>query len=142
MTEAERSPVTPRTRIGIDYTACQAPECDRPARARGYCPRHYVQVHRYGRLTPEREHGQFNRCQAEGCERKPVAHGYCGRHYQQIRRHGRLTPERENLTDQRVCRVAGCTEKYAARGFCKKHYMQQYYQGRARRKARQAVRAA
>jgi len=99
-------------------------------------------VRRYGRLTPDREHGQFGVCQAEGCERKPVAHGYCGRHYQQIRRHGRLTPERENLTDQQVCRVAGCTEPYAARGFCKKHYMQEYYRGRALRKARQAARAA
>ena len=39
---------------------CQAADCDRTARTAGYCPRHYQQVRRHGRLTPEREYHSRN----------------------------------------------------------------------------------
>jgi hypothetical protein len=77
---------------------CRAGGCDRQARTAGYCPRHYQQVRRWGRLTPEREYRRREGCcQVEQCGESQVAKGYCGRHYQQVRRWGRLTPERERL---------------------------------------------
>ena len=77
---------------------CQADTCQQPARTAGYCPRHYQQVRRYGRLTPEREYRpRQGGCVAQHCQMPQVAKGYCFRHYQQVRRYGRLTPEKERL---------------------------------------------
>lgn len=77
---------------------CKAGDCQQPARTTGYCPRHYQQVRRYGRLTPEREYRhREGQCVAQHCQESQVAKGYCFRHYQQVRRYGRLTPERERL---------------------------------------------
>ena len=74
---------------------CQAADCDRTARTAGYCPRHYQQVRRHGRLTPEHEyHSRNGICCPSHCRESAIAKGYCFRHYQQIRRYGRLTPER------------------------------------------------
>ena len=109
-------------------TNCIAHYCDKAARTAGYCPRHYQQIRRHWRLTPEREYGQREGiCQAVECQHVEVARGYCFRHYQQIRRYGRLTPEREREYGRKTCQVAGCPERHAARGYCKKHYMAEYY---------------
>ena len=60
----------------------------------GYCPKHYQQLRKYGRLTPEREYQKRGPvCHAPGCPDPPVAKGHCSRHYQQLRRNGKLTPE-------------------------------------------------
>lgn len=108
--------------------ACKAPNCDREARTAGYCPRHYQQLRRHGRLTPEREyHRRGTRCRVDYCDGSPVAKEYCFRHYQQIRRYGHLTPERERIYGRLECRVPGCTEKHSSRGYCKRHYMSEYY---------------
>ena len=77
---------------------CIAPGCERRREVAGYCAKHYQQVRRHGRLTPEREYlcGSLTQeCKVSGCTNTWVAKGYCHRHYQQIRRHGRLTPERQ-----------------------------------------------
>ena len=110
------------------YPVCKAPQCSRQARTAGYCPRHYQQVRRHGRLTPEREYAhRGNTCGVENCQEGQVAKGYCFRHYQQVRRYGRLTPERERLYGRSVCKVPGCDEKHSSRGYCKRHYMSEYY---------------
>jgi hypothetical protein len=107
---------------------CQAPDCLQQARTAGYCPRHYQQVRRHGRLTPEREYSQRGpTCCAKACNEPEVARGYCFRHYQQIRRYGRLTPERERVYGRQTCKIPGCDDKHAARGYCKRHYMTHYY---------------
>jgi hypothetical protein len=107
---------------------CQAQNCDQGARTAGYCPRHYQQVRRHGRLTPEREYGhRHGCCRAENCSQVEVARGYCFRHYQQMRRYGRLTPERERIYGRTVCQVEDCQKQHSARGYCKKHYMQEFY---------------
>ncbi len=95
----------------VDYLTkpiCRAPNCERPAQSRGYCPKHYGQIWRHGRLTPELERQPPSKrgrnpliCSVEACSGKPIAKGYCWRHYQQIRRHGRLTPEREKHRSSR-----------------------------------------
>ncbi len=102
---------------------CRAPECGAGARTVGYCPKHYQQIRRHGRLTPEREYcSRGGVCVVGGC-----AKGLCFRHYQQIRRYGRLTPERERAYGRTGCRVPGCQEAHSSRGFCKRHYMSEYY---------------
>lgn len=76
---------------------CQAPGCERSGRlSKGYCPRHYQQLYRRGRLFgPEEEYQQRDapHCQAPGC-RNPrlIARNLCVRHYQQRRRRGRFLP--------------------------------------------------
>lgn len=61
---------------------CEAPSCEQVARTVGYCPRHYQQVRRHGRLTPEREriYGR-TACQIDQCQGKHFAQGYCKKHY-------------------------------------------------------------
>ncbi len=107
---------------------CKVESCEVEARTAGYCPRHYQQVRRHGRLTPEREYGKRGSgCLVDGCAEEQVARGYCFRHYQQVRRYGRLTPERERIYGRKLCKIIGCEEKHSSRGYCKKHYMSEYY---------------
>ena len=114
-------------RYGPLKERCQAPSCSQTARTAGYCPRHYQQLRRHGRLTPESEYETSRSdascaCRANGCKATPVAKGYCPRHYQQLRRHGRLTPERERVYGRTSCTVDECQCRHFARGYCKKHY--------------------
>lgn len=111
-----------------NHQRCSAPHCDREARTAGYCPRHYQQVRRHGRLTPEREYAsRSGECRVEGCHKSQIAKGLCFRHYQQKRRYGRLTPERERSYGRSGCQVPGCDQPHSSRGFCKRHYMSEYY---------------
>ena len=112
----------------MEQRICQAPGCERLALTRGYCPRHYQQIRRCGRLTPEREYSHRNeRCGVEHCQAPQVAKGYCFRHYQQIRRHGQLTPEREHIWGRTGCQIPGCPNPHSARGYCRKHYNYYYF---------------
>lgn len=107
---------------------CRAEDCVVEARTAGFCPRHYQQVRRHGRLTPEREyHKRSGGCRVDGCDEGQVAKGYCFRHYQQVRRYGRLTPERERIYGRMKCKLSDCNERHSSRGYCKKHYMSEYY---------------
>jgi len=38
---------------------CSAPGCDRPAKAKGYCMRHYARIRRTGILGTKRRMGDF-----------------------------------------------------------------------------------
>ena len=117
-----------------DEFECRAPGCQREARTAGFCPKHYQQVRRHGRLTPEREYRpRGSRCGVMGCDKEQIAKGLCFRHYQQVRRYGRLTPERERTYGRSGCRVPGCTEAHSSRGYCKRHYMSEYYLPRKHR---------
>lgn len=88
------------TKTALDKT-CFAPDCDNQAVSTGYCPRHYQQIRRCGRLTPEREYlisvSKQRQCSVSSCDTLQVSKGFCHRHYRQISRHGRLTPEREQI---------------------------------------------
>ena len=107
---------------------CRAESCRQEAKTGGYCPKHYQQLRRHGRLTPEREyHKRGTKCLVEKCADTPIAKGFCFRHYQQVRRNGRLTPEREREYGRSTCQVPGCDRRHSSRGYCKKHYMSEYY---------------
>lgn len=131
---------------GLSVHRCGAPGCRVPARTAGYCPKHYQQVRRHGRLTPEREYQpRRGHCNAAGCSKQQIAKGLCFRHYQQTRRYGRLTPERERTYRRAGCQVPGCGDPHSSRGYCKRHYMSEYYLPRRssqERPGRQRAKAA
>lgn len=106
---------------------CSAPNCAARHYANGICKRHYTQMQRHGRLTPETERPQVRpNCAADGCKRTSLGRvkgeWYCQRHMRQIQVHGRLTPEREHVMGRTRCKVHGCTDPHRARGLCAKHY--------------------
>lgn len=107
---------------------CSVRDCENKHYAKAYCKKHYTQVARHGRLTPERERGVVRVCLVEGCERTDTIGQYCRKHARQIRTHGRLTPEREHQMGNVGCRVSGCEAKHRAKGYCVKHYNQMRWQ--------------
>ena len=65
---------------------CKAPDCNRQPLAKFYCTKHYGQILKWGRLTPEREHingRPYNNdpCKIDGCEEKVLSKAMCGYHY-------------------------------------------------------------
>jgi hypothetical protein len=107
---------------------CAVASCKSRHYAKGWCKKHYAQVLRHGKLTPEKERGAIRICLAGGCGRTDTINWYCRKHARQMRVHGRLTPEREHLMGIEGCRVKGCKEPYRARGFCAKHYNKNRWQ--------------
>jgi hypothetical protein len=103
---------------------CSLDACESRHYAKGFCKKHYAQVLRHGKLTPERERGAVRTCRAEGCDRTDTIQWYCRRHARQLRVHGRLTPDREHVMGFEGCRVSRCREPHRAKGFCAKHYNQ------------------
>ncbi len=66
---------------------CSVSYCEnKQTGSKGFCSKHYVQMHRNGRITDRLS----KECIIEGCSKKRVAHGYCHRHIQQIRKHGKV----------------------------------------------------
>ena len=69
---------------------CSVAGCTRHY-AKGHCKKHYTQVARHGRLTPERERGAVRVCTAPGCERADTVRRrgegepYCRKHARQVR---------------------------------------------------------
>ncbi|MHC4661733.1 MAG: hypothetical protein ACYS8W_08590 [Planctomycetota bacterium] len=106
---------------------CLVAGCGQPFYAKGYCNRHYTQVLRHGRLTPEKERGKVKICQAPGCARTDCIGDYCKKHYRQIRKHGHLTPEREHGFGISGCSYPGCRNPHRAKGLCSRHYFHERY---------------
>jgi hypothetical protein len=122
---------------------CTVGNCQARHYAKDYCKKHYAQVLRHGKLTPERERGAVRVCLAEGCNRTDTIRWYCRKHARQIRVHGRLTPDREHVMGYEGCRVSRCHEPHRAKGFCAKHYNQDRWRRlKLERKGRKASRGA
>ena len=70
--------------------ACSLAHCSKPARARGWCNRHYKRWRRHGdpRQLLQRQRPQPPVCTLAGCDRKPHARGWCHKHWERWRRHG------------------------------------------------------
>jgi hypothetical protein len=101
---------------------CKAKGCEQRHYAKGFCKKHWTQVARHGKLTPESERGVVRVCKAKGCGRTDTIRWYCRKHARQIHVHGRLTPELEHLMGFEGCRVPRCKNEHRARGLCAKHY--------------------
>lgn len=76
---------------------CNIEGCDREADhgRKGMCGKHYKQLYRHGRLTPESErmcqsYMDGDICLVDGCNKKPCGKGYCSKHYQQLKLHGEI----------------------------------------------------
>lgn len=127
-----------RSRWGVpgNVRKCKARRCEQRAETRGYCPRHYQQLRRYGHLIPpDREYGKRGLyCGVADCGGLQRAKGCCYRHYQQLRRHGRLTPETERVYGRTGCKAVGCKGKHSAKGYCKQHYRAHYHKLRLENK--------
>ena len=104
---------------------CTAAGCTSRHYALDLCKKHYAQVLRHGKLTPERERGAVRVCLAEGCGRTDTIHFHCRKHARQMRVHGKLTPDREHVMGREGCSVARCKNEHRAKGLCAPHYNQQ-----------------
>src|SRR4051794_3310876 len=102
---------------------CKLDNCEREAKALGYCNGHYQRVHRHGDpqehipLRPERPAAE---CPVPGCTDRVVAKGMCKNHYQSVKRYGRT--ERV-LTHVRgaECVVEKCHRPDVSGGYCWTH---------------------
>jgi hypothetical protein len=115
----------PAAAVAVQEKKCNVGDCDARHYAKKYCKKHYTQILRHGKLTPDRERGVVRVCKVKGCGRTDTIRWYCRKHARQIRVHGRLTPEREHLMGYEGCRVSGCKGEHRARGYCAKHYNQE-----------------
>jgi hypothetical protein len=119
---------------------CTVQGCDSRHYATDLCKKHYAQVLRHGKLTPERERGAIRVCPAPQCGRTDTVHGYCRKHFRQIRVHGRLTPEREHIMGYQGCKVPRCKDPHRSKGFCTKHYNRERWRALKTRRATAAPR--
>jgi len=72
---------------------CKVEGCENKKRECGYCSKHYSQVLRHGRLTPETDRLKYSEkdvCKVDYCNRKPKCNGYCSTHYMQLKKTGEL----------------------------------------------------
>jgi hypothetical protein len=109
-------------RTGCEAKGADGKPCQGRHYSRGCCKKHYAQMLRHGRLTPERERGVMRVCKVKGCGRQDTIDWHCRKHARQIRVHGRLTPEREHLMGLEGCSVKRCKEPHRAKGKCASHY--------------------
>lgn len=109
------------------YVTCTVPGCERPHKARGYCPTHYAQ-HFRGRPVTEairsRVRAKPEECSEAGCSEPVKAKGLCRAHYQRLLRHGH-TRYRDRKRPPKPCSVAGCENHVYAKGLCNSHYVRQ-----------------
>ena len=75
---------------------CSVPDCESPARRRGWCHRHYTRWWRHG--DPMADFSQKSSpCSVEGCEKVSAARGWCQSHYARWLDHGDPTGGRAML---------------------------------------------
>jgi len=71
-----------------DLKACTALNCNRPAKTKGFCKKHYESLRKYGRLEPIRAKNKGAKCAAGPCDRPAAKRGWCIEHYGRWQRHG------------------------------------------------------
>lgn len=87
---------------------CRVEGCGTPAKARGFCDRHYHAARREGAFS------DLPRCSEEGCLGFAKARGLCDRHY--------ALAKRTSGFGQPDCSEPGCDRGTYAKGLCEKHY--------------------
>jgi len=96
---------------------CSVNECDREAKALGYCPKHYERFKRHGD-TAERPRRVRESCKVEDCDRKASGLGFCNLHYVRFKKTGSTAGK---AREPKVCTVEGCGKKHTGLGFCDTH---------------------
>lgn len=97
-------------------STCSVADCDRPAKARGWCYTHYARWRAHGDVGLARPVGSYRaepaKCKVAGCEGRSQCRGMCSRHYQQWRK---------GILEARECKTLGCNCKARYDGFCGRH---------------------
>jgi HNH endonuclease len=100
-----------------------------------YCPAHYYQLKKFGKITNAvlKWGGRKKKwlvCSVEGCGSEGYSLGYCVRHYYQMREHGEVKHVEKVIGGTKkwiTCKVEGCVPtsmKGACQGYCDRHYQQ------------------
>jgi len=67
---------------------CKFDGCNEEAKSRGYCRKHYTQMHRLGIFKEDISKNKNKKCSIPGCDKKYYGRGYCHMHYLRWKRHG------------------------------------------------------
>lgn len=85
---------------------CTVEGCTHPARAKGYCQKHYQNARRNdGKAISTRPNVKDRvprTCQASDCDRFAYAKGYCRMHYERQRRNGDIELRRGSKSKARL----------------------------------------
>lgn len=98
---------------------CKIPECEKPAKQRGWCHMHYRRWYIHGDPNfTMREPPQPGRpCGVSGCDRPYEGRGYCKSHRRLFIKYGTPYPPPREI---KICAECGSPAK--ARGLCEMHY--------------------
>lgn len=113
----------------MPHSTCTFPQCEKPARCRGWCSAHYERWRKHGDpavvlppvYPPSNVRTQTTTCQAVGCGKTPWARNLCSTHYQKLRKHG--DPNVDMRRKPTHCTVADCGLPAHAHGLCRRHYL-------------------
>lgn len=100
---------------------CSVEECDRQAKALGFCPKHYERFKTHGDTTDRpRPNPARESCSIEECSVPAKSFGYCNKHYQRFKKHGDPNVLLKKPRPK-ICSVEGCERRHNGRGFCDTH---------------------
>ncbi|MEC2463837.1 hypothetical protein P9X10_02820 [Bacillus cereus] len=77
----------------METLQCKASGCSSVSHSKGYCNKHYLQIWRHKKLTPELERMRVDHCLVEDCPNKVSAKGYCPKHYYHFVRKPKMEQE-------------------------------------------------
>lgn len=110
---------------------CTVEGCNNIKKTKYYCDKHYTQIVRHGRLTPEREYKKEKAiCSIENCDKKVYAKILCRWHWMLQRKQKRQEEFDLGNQDIKICKVDSCNEIVLAKGYCRRHYKQYYTNGK------------
>ena len=100
---------------------CTVNECNKEAKALGYCRKHYERFKAHGD-TADRPRPRRKSCTFQGCLDDAKARGYCTKHYERFKKHGDpgVVLKKRNGAPK-FCTVEGCGRKHNGLGFCDTH---------------------
>jgi hypothetical protein len=113
---------------------CNAENCNRERYGlKDYCRKHYLQIKKHDRLTPELEVERIEKgdiCSKDECNKKVYAKGMCKYHYSRQRELEIEQKSKLGLIKVKECKVNGCIDPVLAKDYCRRHYEQYYKSGR------------
>ncbi len=111
---------------------CKVAGCEKTLMALGYCPAHYNQMNRHGKIVSIESLLHQNKgktCKVEWCDRGCFSKSMCRAHYEQFRQHGKILKRpikaHNDFYKGKSCKVEGCEgSPIKAFGCCERHYQQ------------------
>lgn len=123
----------------MSIIACKTDGCDRPAKSRDWCHKHYEYLRSRGELPPKLCRGCGGpivgprwyhsddcrpRCSVDQCGEIRTNKDWCLFHFTRWKLHGDPSAEfvRMQYGSDQLCAFEGCPTKARKRGFCSSHY--------------------